>query len=72
MNWTPPGPRNPLIRSKIFTDSAKARRLGISVAFNGTRFAGSVPVGRDANANAGDVAGLLERLAAFIRGGGAQ
>jgi hypothetical protein len=72
MYWTPPGPRAPLIRSKIFTDAGKTRRLGISAAFNGTRFAGSVPVGRDAGANAGDVASLLERLAAFIRGGGAR
>jgi len=71
MNWTPPRPRNPLIRSKLF-DAGKTRRLGISAVFNGTRFAGSVPVGRDAEANAGDIASLLEQLAAFIRGGGAR
>ena len=70
MNWTKPGPCTPLIRSKLFMDAGKTQRLSISAAFNGTRFAGSVPVGRDATANAGDVAGLLERLAVFIRGEG--
>lgn len=70
MNWTQPGPRTPLIRSKLFNDQSRERRLGVTASFNGTRFAGSVPVSRDARANAGDVASLLERLAAFIRGGG--
>jgi hypothetical protein len=69
MNWTKPGPRAPLIRSKLFNDAGRARRFGVTAAFNGTRFAGSVAVGSDACANAGDVASLLERLAAFIRGG---
>jgi len=69
MNWTKPGPRTPLIRSKLLKEAGSVPRLGITAAFNGTHFAGSVPVGADATANAGDVAGLLERLAAFIRGG---
>lgn len=72
MNSTKAAPRAPLIRSKVFIDTGKTRRLGISAAFNGNCFAGSVPVGHDATADAGEIATLLESMAAFIRGGGAH
>jgi hypothetical protein len=62
-------PRLPVIRSKLFADAGAARRLGITAAFNGRQFSGSIAVGRDAEADAGEMAGLLERLAAFLRGG---
>ena len=61
-------PRWPAIRSKLFRDAGE-RRLGVTAAFNGDRFSGSVPVARDATADRHDIATLLERIAAFVRTG---
>jgi len=69
MNSPKARPSPPLIRSKLFADAGRPRRLSVSVAFNGRQISGSVAVSRDAETDAGEVAGLLERLAAFVRGG---
>jgi hypothetical protein len=61
-------PPRPQFRSRTFTDAGGKRRFGISLAMNGSRFAGSVLM-RDNRADAGSVAQLLESLAAFVRRG---
>ena len=61
-------PLRPHFRARNFTDAGGKQRFGISLAMNGSRFAGSVPM-RDNRADAGSVAQLLESLAAFVRRG---
>lgn len=69
MDLKPIVPRMPNIRSKLFRDRGRTPRLGVTASFNGEQFAGSVPVDADARTSAGDIAGMLETLAAFIRRG---
>jgi hypothetical protein len=61
-------PLPPQLRARTFTDAGGKRRFGISLAMNGSRFAGSVLM-KDNRADAGSVAHLLESLAAFVRRG---
>jgi hypothetical protein len=65
----PIDPMPPRFRARRFTDAGGAPRFGISVAFNGTRFSGSVPVRGDDRTDAAGVAQLLESLAGFVRRG---
>jgi hypothetical protein len=62
-------PMPPRFRARRFTDAGGARRFGISVAFNGNRFSGSVPVHGDERTDAAGVAQLLESLAVCVRRG---
>jgi hypothetical protein len=62
-------PIRPQFRARNFTDAAGKRRFGISLAFNGSRFTGSVLTHSDNRADPGGVAHLLEALAAFVRRG---
>jgi hypothetical protein len=62
-------PLRPQFRTRTFTDASGKRRFGISLAMNGSKFTGSVPVHNDSRADAGGVAQLLESLAALVRHG---
>lgn len=63
----PPAPLPPQFRARSFTDARGKRRFGISLAMNGSRFAGSVLMQGGSRADPGGVAQLLESLAAFVR-----
>jgi hypothetical protein len=63
----PVAPLPPHFRARNFTDSRGQRRFGISLALNGSRFAGSVLMQGGSRADPGGVAHLLESLAAFVR-----
>jgi hypothetical protein len=62
-------PLRPQFRARTFTDAGGRRRFGISLAMNGSKFTGSVPMQSDSRADAGGVAQLLESLAALVRRG---
>jgi len=62
-------PVQPNFRARAFTDAGGKRRFGISLALNGSRFAGSILMRKDNRADAGGIANLLESLAAFVRRG---
>jgi hypothetical protein len=62
-------PLRPRFRARSFTDAGGKRRFGISLAMNGTKFAGSVAMRDDNHADAGGIAQLLESLAACMRRG---
>jgi hypothetical protein len=62
-------PLPPQFRARTFIDAGGKRRFGISLALNGSRFTGSVPVHRDDRADPVGIANLLESLAAFVRRG---
>jgi hypothetical protein len=60
-------PLAPQFRARNFTDARGQRRFGISLALNGSRFAGSVLMQSSSRADPGGVAQLLESLATFVR-----
>jgi hypothetical protein len=63
----PAAPLPPQFRARSFTDAGGKRRFGISLAMNGSRFAGSVLMQGGSRTDPGGVASLLESLAAFVR-----